>query len=223
MTIVNEDIGVEIGAEVETAAEMGAFIFLGASGTPDGIDGGEADTEYPEPTDDPLLTPIQIRRDVLANWVSEDPVLRFGEFGFVSDEKYLVMGDGVSSFNDLIADDENIYETKKYVDDIVDNVYNTYDFVIGELISSSMSHDSDIETIKQSLPKFKQVPTGDIDGVNTDFESPTPFQDGTLMVFKGGPLGRVLIDVTENGSPKFIVSPAPEVGEDLICQYIEMV
>ena len=146
MITVNEDIGVEIEAKVNAEAEIDAFVFIGSGGTPDGIDGGEADTEFPEPTEDPWLSQIQIRRDVLADWVSANPVLRFGEFGFVSDEKYLVIGDGASDFNTIVGDDENIYETKKYVDDLVDNVYNTYDFVIGELISASSQHESALST-----------------------------------------------------------------------------
>ena len=223
MITVNEDIGVEIEAKVNAEAEIDAFVFIGSGGTPDGIDGGEADTEFPEPTEDPWLSQIQIRRDVLADWVSANPVLRFGEFGFVSDEKYLVIGDGASDFNTIVGDDENIYETKKYVDDLVDNVYNTYDFVIGELISASSQHESDIANIKQSLPKFKQIPIGDCDGINVDFETPTDYQAGSLMVFKGGPRGRALIDIIEDDSPKFSIADAPEDGEDLICQYIEKV
>ena len=49
---------------------------------------------------------IQIRRDTLANWQATDPILADGEFGHVSGELDLRIGDGTNVFSAL----ENILE-----------------------------------------------------------------------------------------------------------------
>lgn len=41
------------------------------------------------------------RSDTAANWVSANPVLGDGEIGYVSDEHYHKVGDGVTPWNDL--------------------------------------------------------------------------------------------------------------------------
>lgn len=41
---------------------------------------------------------IQVRRDTLANWEAENPVLLQGEIGFVTDEVVFVIGNGVDNF-----------------------------------------------------------------------------------------------------------------------------
>lgn len=220
MITVNEDIGIEIEAEVNAEAEMNAFVFVGEGGTPDGLDGGHADTSYPSPTEDPWLAQIQIRRDTLADWISENPTLRFGEFGFISDQKFLVMGDGVSDFNTLVADSENIYETKKYIDDLISNVYASYDGVIAILIQNIFDLSDQLAIVQSSLPKFNQR----VHAVGlsvTDFTTDFNFVNGTLMVFRGGEKGRVLIDVSETGPNSFTLVDDLDPSESLICQYIE--
>lgn len=49
---------------------------------------------------------IQIRRDTLAQWLLADPVLNDGEFGHVTGELDLRIGDGITVFSAL----ENILE-----------------------------------------------------------------------------------------------------------------
>ena len=44
---------------------------------------------------------IQVRRDTLANWTLNDPVLADGELAFEKDTKKLKVGDGVSSYTQL--------------------------------------------------------------------------------------------------------------------------
>lgn len=44
---------------------------------------------------------IQIRRDTLANWNSNNPILASGEIVFVSDNNQLKVGDGASNFVNL--------------------------------------------------------------------------------------------------------------------------
>ena len=44
---------------------------------------------------------IQIRRDTLANWMLNDPVLADGEPAFEKDTKKLKLGDGVSNYSQL--------------------------------------------------------------------------------------------------------------------------
>lgn len=44
---------------------------------------------------------IQIRRDTLANWATNNPVLLQGEMGYVTDTNQAKFGDGVNPWNDL--------------------------------------------------------------------------------------------------------------------------
>lgn len=44
---------------------------------------------------------IQIRRDTRANWLLADPVLNDGEFGHVTGELDLRIGDGIRPFSSL--------------------------------------------------------------------------------------------------------------------------
>lgn len=46
---------------------------------------------------------IQVRRDTLANWEAENPVLLQGEIGFITDENYFVIGNGVDQFITLYS------------------------------------------------------------------------------------------------------------------------
>jgi hypothetical protein len=48
-----------------------------------------------------VATRIQIRRDSLANWTSNDPILSNGEISFVTDLNRIKVGDGVSNWLDL--------------------------------------------------------------------------------------------------------------------------
>jgi hypothetical protein len=48
-----------------------------------------------------VATKIQIRRDSLANWTSNDPILSNGEISFVTDLNRIKVGDGVSNWLDL--------------------------------------------------------------------------------------------------------------------------
>lgn len=55
---------------------------------------------------------IQIRRDTLANWSSNNPVLASGEIVFVSDNNQLKVGDGSSNFNNLAYLETSTINTK---------------------------------------------------------------------------------------------------------------
>jgi hypothetical protein len=44
---------------------------------------------------------IQIRRDTLGNWATNNPVLLQGEMGYVTDTNQVKFGDGVNPWNDL--------------------------------------------------------------------------------------------------------------------------
>jgi len=44
---------------------------------------------------------IKLRRDTLANWEAVNPILDEGEPGVITDSNALVIGDGVTAFNDL--------------------------------------------------------------------------------------------------------------------------
>lgn len=48
-----------------------------------------------------MATRIQIRRDTAANWVTENPTLAAGEFGFETDTNKLKCGDGSTAWNSL--------------------------------------------------------------------------------------------------------------------------
>lgn len=48
-----------------------------------------------------MATRIQVRRDLAANWVTENPVLAAGEFGFETDANRLKCGDGSTAWNSL--------------------------------------------------------------------------------------------------------------------------
>jgi major tropism determinant Mtd-like protein len=50
-----------------------------------------------------MATHVQTRRDTLTNWATNNPVLKDGEIGFVTDGPYFVIGDGISTFNALIT------------------------------------------------------------------------------------------------------------------------
>jgi len=45
---------------------------------------------------------IQVRRDILANWASVNPILAQGEMGLETDTNKFKFGDGVSHWNSLI-------------------------------------------------------------------------------------------------------------------------
>jgi hypothetical protein len=45
---------------------------------------------------------IQLRRDTEANWTSENPVLAVAELAVSTDTKKIKIGDGVSSWGDLV-------------------------------------------------------------------------------------------------------------------------
>lgn len=47
--------------------------------------------------------PIRLRRDTAANWATDNPVLKLGETGWVSDSTpvRVKFGDGVTAWNDL--------------------------------------------------------------------------------------------------------------------------
>lgn len=48
-----------------------------------------------------IKTTILLRRDILANWQANNPVLQAGEMGFATDVGRFKIGDGVSYWNDL--------------------------------------------------------------------------------------------------------------------------
>lgn len=45
---------------------------------------------------------IKMRADTAANWTSINPVLQNGEFGYVTNQKYFKIGDGVTTWNSLL-------------------------------------------------------------------------------------------------------------------------
>lgn len=47
------------------------------------------------------LAKIQLRRDTAANWISADPILSSGEFGFETDTQRFKLGDGSTAWTDL--------------------------------------------------------------------------------------------------------------------------
>lgn len=44
---------------------------------------------------------IQMRRDTLANWTSNNPILANGEIAFVTDQNKFKVGNGVNTFSAL--------------------------------------------------------------------------------------------------------------------------
>lgn len=48
-----------------------------------------------------MANQIQMRNGTLAQWQSANPVLLLGEIGYVSDKKYIVIGDGATAFTGL--------------------------------------------------------------------------------------------------------------------------
>ena len=59
---------------------------------------------------------VQIKRDTAANWVTNNPVLLAGEFGYETDTKFLKIGDGTTAWNSLKYTFRNI----NYVDVTID-------------------------------------------------------------------------------------------------------
>lgn len=45
---------------------------------------------------------IKLRRDTLANWEAVNPILDEGELGIIIDANTIVIGDGITSFNNLM-------------------------------------------------------------------------------------------------------------------------
>lgn len=117
----------------------------------DGIDGGGPGSTYPTPTGSALLIQLQVRRGIESLWNSVNPVLRSGEIGLVSDQKYLVVGNGVDAFVDLIVDKDNVYETKGYIDFWVDSIFANYDGAIGAILSNISTLESNIITVSSDL------------------------------------------------------------------------
>lgn len=48
-----------------------------------------------------MVSQIQIRRDILSNWLLENPVLSIGEFAYETDTGKLKIGDGVSLYSNI--------------------------------------------------------------------------------------------------------------------------
>lgn len=117
----------------------------------DGIDGGGPGSTYPTPTGSALLVQLQVRRGAESVWNSQNPVLRSGEIGLVTDQKYLVVGNGVDAFVDLIVDKDNVYETKGYIDYWVDQIFANYDSVIGAILSNISTIESNVLTVSSDL------------------------------------------------------------------------
>lgn len=64
---------------------------------------------------------IQIRRDTLADWNSNNPVLQNGEIAFVMDQNKIKIGDGVNTFSNLpylgssVDDDQLILAQRMFI------------------------------------------------------------------------------------------------------------
>lgn len=227
MITVNEDIDVELGQSIEAEAELSLFASLGAlSHVNDGVDGGTPEGNFPEPDEDPLLIQLQVRRGVRSLWDSENPTLRVGELGLITDEKRFVIGDGINEFVDLYADEDNVYVPKKYLDEAIFDVYDYYDLTIVEIqlqLVDLNDRVSQLESDAAAKPTYAMnvspvSPT--YDGTNQDYQTPSPYKTGTLMVYKGGLAAMALCPAyTEIDETNFRMDRAPESDDVLILMY----
>ena len=225
MITIHEDIEVELGNSIEAEAEFSLFAGIGG-GVNDGVDGGTPDQEFPEPTTDPLVVEIQMRRGVESLWISANPILRRGEWGYVTDGKFMVMGNGTDNYTDLVADASNVYSTKEYIDYWIDQVFDTFNDLYVSLLLTLNDLTSRVDDLKSTLsekPSYEMnVPPDSpvYDGVNADFQTLTQYKSGTLMVYKGGLEGMSLCqDYTEIDSFKFRMTTPPESDDVLILMY----
>lgn len=225
MITVNEDIEVELGHSVEAEAELSLFASI-VGGVNDGIDGGTADQEFPEPTTDPLTVQIQMRRDTQADWIDANPTLRRGEWGYVTDGKFMVMGNGTDNYVALVADSSNVYSPKSYIDYWIDQVFDTFnDLYVSMIITLNDLTDrvSALEAAMSLKPSYaiNVSPLSPVyDGSNRDYQTPSEYVPGTLMVYKGGTAGMALCQAyIEVDSQNFTMDKAPEVDDVLILMY----
>lgn len=225
MITIHEDIEVELGNSIEAEAEFSLFAGIGG-GVNDGVDGGTPNQEFPEPTTDPLVVEIQMRRGVESLWISANPTLRRGEWGYVIDGKFMVMGNGTDNYTDLVADASNVYSTKEYIDYWIDQVFNTFnDLYISLLLDFNTLSDrvTQLETDIAAKPSYEMnvspvSPT--YDGSNREYVTPSPYQTGTLMVYKGGTGAMALCQAyVELDDTHFKMDVAPEDDDVLILMY----
>lgn len=71
-----------------------------------------------------MATLIQVRRDTLTNWTSNDPVLANGEIAFVTDENKFKVGNGSDSFSEL-----PYLQADAYIDSVVLGTDTTGNYV----------------------------------------------------------------------------------------------
>jgi hypothetical protein len=112
---ITEDTGHLWVWDTENWIDVGPFVGPAGQGVPTGGEAGnflvkinEADnnTTWSSVIDGgaaplPLNTTIQVRRDTLDDWISEDPILEAGEIGFEVDTNRIKIGNGFDSWSDL--------------------------------------------------------------------------------------------------------------------------
>jgi len=66
-----------------------------------------------------------------------------------------------------------------------------------------------------------ETPQGDVDGINTVFNTNYPYRKGTLVVFSGGVNMYRGLDFTETGSQEFTFTDPPDIGTKIRINYVK--
>lgn len=92
---------------------------------------------------EPAIIKIKIRTGTLAEWVDANPVLLEGEFGFISDDLQVIIGDGVNSFVTLIDSyhRDNQLATIQYVETAIGGFYTA----LGNETTNRTNADEDLQ------------------------------------------------------------------------------
>jgi len=85
---------------------------------------------------------IQMRLDTVANFTSANPVLLVGEIAFVTNGKYFVIGDGVSTFTDLSPSDPLLTSQGRYRNEayIQQNLLNPLNVALTNAINAEITN-----------------------------------------------------------------------------------
>lgn len=117
------------------------------------LDGGDSSSSFTGASH--ATVQITVRKDTSANWASNNPVLGDGEFGYITDDKQLFVGDGVTAFNSLpnanfIVHLDDLDDSLSGINGSINAINEAYAVILTQLNSLDSRTDS-LETASSTL------------------------------------------------------------------------